>query len=139
MFVGDELSGFVAIMDAHLAAAESGVAQDAALLVAVDDDDQRALGAVYFKPEMMTQGVMNLLFIGVAAKARQKGVGRALVARFDEAAQASRARLAIIETASAPMFAPAWRLYQSAGYVQEARLRDYYDNGLDKLIFWKRF
>lgn len=86
----------------------------------------------------MAQGVMNLLFIGVAPHGRKNGIGQALLDRFEDVVRTSGARLAIIETASDAMFAPAWSLYKKAGYDEEARVRDFYDDGLDKLIFRKR-
>ena len=139
MFLGDELNSFVTEMESHLDAVDNGLAPKGDLCIAIaNDDERRGLGAIYFKPEIMAQGVMNLLFIGVAPEARQKGVGRALLLHFEDAVQKSGARLAIIETASDPMFAPAWQLYEKAGYEQEARVRDYFDDGLDKLIFRKR-
>lgn len=140
MFVGDELSSFVAIMEAHLAAVGRGETPPEALIVATAGDDPATplLGAAYFAPEVMAQGVFNLLFIGVSPTARNRRVGAALLSAFEDAAFAAAARLAIIETASADMFAPAWALYRRAGYEQDGRIRDFYDDGLDKIIFRKR-
>ncbi len=81
---------------------------------------------------------MNLLFIGVDPVARRLGLGNALLAVFEESALAAESRLAIIETASDALFAPAWAMYRGAGYECEARVRDFYDDGLDKLVFRKR-
>ena len=139
MFLGDELNNFVAEMELHLDSVDNGLETKGDLCIAIaDDDEHRGLGAIYFKPEIMAQGVMNLLFIGVVPEARQRGIGSALLSRFENAVRNSGARLAIIETASDPMFAPAWQLYEKAGYEHEARVRDYFVDGLDKLIFCKR-
>ena len=139
MFLGEELDSFYQQMAAHLDTARAGEEPDATLIVATDDKDRSSvIGAAYFVPEVMAQGVMNLLFIGVLPGARKRGVGQALLDQFEDAIRTSHARLAIIETASDPLFAPAWSLYRKAGYDQEARVRDYYDDGLDKLVFRKR-
>ncbi|MGF1545258.1 MAG: GNAT family N-acetyltransferase [Parvularculaceae bacterium] len=134
MFLGDELDGFTSALRASFGS--DGGDGDATLLVA--DDAATVVGAAYFAPEAMAQGVMNLLFLGVAPAARRRGVGEALLGAFEAAARRRGARLAIIETASDETFAPAWALYEKAGYAREARVRDYYDDGLHKLIFRKR-
>ena len=141
MFLGDELQSFVQELRSHLQATEiTDSKSHATLVVVTDGEDPEApiVGAAYFASEVMAQGVMNLLFIGVLLEARKKGFGHNLLNYFEEAIQNSGARLAIIETASDEMFAPAWALYEKAGYERHARVQDYYDDGLDKLIFWKR-
>ncbi|NRA29278.1 MAG: GNAT family N-acetyltransferase [Parvularculaceae bacterium] len=139
MFLGDELEEFCGQLQQHLQLAESTQPTDATLLVASDDyDPSHIIGSAYFAPEMMARGVINLLFIGVHPLAREKGVGTTLLQSFETAVRETNARLAIIETASDNMFAPAWSLYKKAGYSEEARVRDYYDDGLDKMIFRKR-
>ena len=140
MFLGDELASFMSEMEAHLLAAGGGKPQTAALLVPTHKASATApvTGAAYFAPEMMAQGVMNLLFIGVLPEHRRQGVAQGLLDEFEQAVQRNNARLAIIETASDDMFAPAWRLYKKAGYREEARIRDFYYDGLDKLVFRKR-
>lgn len=138
MFLGDELGSFVQEMREHLEALEAGGSRTATLVVAVESDHAPAMGAAYYTPEVMAQGVMNLLFIGVDTNARRKGFGAALLSAFEKDVAAAKARLAIIETASDEMFSPAWALYRSHGYEAEARVRDFFDDGLDKLVFRKR-
>ncbi|MBC7769390.1 MAG: GNAT family N-acetyltransferase [Phycisphaerales bacterium] len=127
-------------MTTHLSAVERDEDTPFTLIVATEGADEALpiIGAAYFTPEVMAQGVMNLLFIGVLPDGRKKGVGQALLDHFEEAVRNSGSRLAIIETASDTMFAPAWSLYKKAGYDEEARVRDFYDDGLDKLVFRKR-
>jgi ribosomal protein S18 acetylase RimI-like enzyme len=140
MFLGEELENFMSSMATHLSAAERSEDTPFILIVATESEEEASpiVGAAYFAPEVMAQGVMNLLFIGVLPDGRKKGVGQALLDHFEEVVRASGARLAIIETASDDMFAPAWSLYKKAGYDEEARVRDFYDDGLDKLVFRKR-
>lgn len=138
MFLGDELDAFAQELEAVAAAGDD----DPRALQVRDDGEPGMpdiLGVAYHAPETMAQGVSNLLFLAVRPDARRRGVARALVERFEAESRAASARLGVIETAGDPMFAPAWALYQRHGYVEEARLRDYYDDGLDKLIFTKRF
>ena len=46
-------------------------------------------------------------------------------------------RLLLIETSSKPNYAPTIEFYKRNGYHLEARIRDYYRPGDDKLIFAK--
>lgn len=137
MFIGDELDSFVEEMERHFQAVESGNDPNSTLAVALGDA-QQIIGAIYFMPEAMAQGVINLLFIGVVPGMRQRAIGRQMLEFFEASAKSANARLAIIETASAPMFQPARALYRSAGYNEDGRIRDFYDDGLDKVIFRKR-
>ncbi|MEM9302168.1 MAG: N-acetyltransferase [Pseudomonadota bacterium] len=141
MFLGDELQSFAAELQSNLHGDRGDEPHEATLRVATTNEagDSPVVGVIYFAPEVMAQGVMNLLFIAVDPNHRKRGVGRALLAHFESSVVELGARLAIIETASDPMFAPAWSLYRRAGYEEEARIRDYYDRGLDKLIFRRAF
>jgi ribosomal protein S18 acetylase RimI-like enzyme len=132
MFLGDELDAFLDMADEAL----SSDPPSASLLVGVDADD-RPVGAAFFAAERMAQGVTNLLFVGVSSPARRRGLAAALLARAEAAAREAGGRLMIVETADAEDFGPARALYESRGYEAEARVRDFYDAGLDKLIFRK--
>ena len=140
MFLDGELESFLSELQQYFQSVEGGADPLTTLTVAVEGNDETGplTGAAYFTPEVMAQGVMNLLFIGVAPEARNRGVGQSLLQQFEDTAQSNSARLAIIETASDQMFAPAWALYRKMGYGEEARIRDFFDDGLDKLIFLKR-
>lgn len=140
MFMSDELDHFRDLL-ASLFHQQETLPNEAGLLVALNGpgDEADIVGAAFFMLEPMAQGIMNLLFIGVAPEARKRGFGRALLDSFGEAVQEHSARLAIIETAGDKLYEPAWRLYEAAGFRQEACIRDYYDDGLDKLIFSQRF
>ena len=43
----------------------------------------------------------------------------------------------MIETSSVDSFEPTRAFYRKLGYVEEARVREYYGPGDDKVIFWK--
>jgi ribosomal protein S18 acetylase RimI-like enzyme len=47
-------------------------------------------------------------------------------------------RLLLVETSSLPQYEGARRLYCGCGFVQEARIRDFYQANEDKIVFWKR-
>ncbi|MGF1552035.1 MAG: GNAT family N-acetyltransferase [Paracoccaceae bacterium] len=130
MFVGDELDHFMATV-----AAAIGPETTDHLLVAADGD--APVGAALARAEPMAQGVTNLLFVGVARSVRRQGRASALIERVERLARAEAHRLVIVETAGVAQFEPARALYRRHGFEEEARVRDFYDIGLDKLIYRK--
>lgn len=99
---------------------------------------ERALGFAYAEPERMTDGTFNLLAIAVAPDAQRRGVGGALVAALVERLKASSGRVLLVETSSLDEYAGTRRFYAGLGFDQEARIRDFYTEGEDKVVFRKR-
>lgn len=95
------------------------------------------VGFVYYAAEPMTEDTWSLWWIVVRPEAQGKGYGTTLL-RFVEAdVRAKGARLLFIETSGLPTYEATCRFYRKHGYEQEARLRDYYMAGDDKLVFRK--
>ena len=98
------------------------------------------IGAAYFGPESHSDRVWNLYFLAVSKRSRGGGKGSALIA-WVEANLRDRgdavAKLLLIETSSVDSFAPTRAFYRRHGYVEEARVREYYGPGDDKVVFWK--
>jgi ribosomal protein S18 acetylase RimI-like enzyme len=94
-------------------------------------------GLAYAAPERMTDGTWNLLLIAVRPERQGRGVGAALLAETERRLAAIGARLLLVETSALPGFEPARRFYRRAGFTEEARIRDYYEAGDDKIVFVK--
>ncbi|QKG56328.1 GNAT family N-acetyltransferase [Hymenobacter sp. BRD128] len=94
-------------------------------------------GAVYYAPERMAQGTWNLYFIGVHPDHRRQGQAMALLQVVEAALAARNGRLLLIETSGDEDQEPARALYRHAGYEQEARIREFYAVGTDKVVFRK--
>jgi ribosomal protein S18 acetylase RimI-like enzyme len=100
--------------------------------------DGRATGYVCFGPTPATQGTYDLYWIAVAPRLQGRGLGGRLL-DFAEAQIVSRAgRIVIIETSSTQRYRPTQAFYEKKGYVIEARIRDFYRAGDDRLIYVKR-
>ena len=95
-------------------------------------------GYVCVGPTPMTRGTYDLYWIAVDRASQGRGYGRTLLAFAEDEVARRGGRLLLIETSSQDTYGATVRFYERAGYALEARLRDYYKPGDDKLIFVKR-
>jgi ribosomal protein S18 acetylase RimI-like enzyme len=101
------------------------------------DYNGRSIAIAYLAPEPMTDGTSNLLLLAVHPEHQGIGIGQLLM-RDAEASLAERGeRILLVETSSLPEFERTRDFYRRLGYIQEARIRDYYAAGEDKIVFWK--
>ncbi len=95
------------------------------------------VGFGFCEPERMTVGTWNLLAIGVMPDRQSQGVGAELIRHLEAELTALGHRVLIVETIDAPEFVRTRSFYLAHGFVEEARIREFYEAGADKLVFWK--
>lgn len=100
--------------------------------------DGTAIGFSYTEPEMLAEGAWNMLAIAIAPDQQGKGHGAGLVRATEAQLRQNAQRLLIVETSGLDAFTSTRRFYDAAGYDQEARIRDFWADGDDKVIFRKR-
>jgi len=100
--------------------------------------DGTAIGFSYTEPEMLAEGAWNMLAIAIAPDHQGKGHGADLVRATEAQLRQNAQRLLIVETSGLDAFTSTRRIYDAAGYDQEARIRDFWADGDDKVIFRKR-
>lgn len=103
----------------------------------VTDDDGGVAGVAYFAPERLTEGTWNLYMVAVQPNRQGQGRGAALLRHAEATVAARGGRLLLIESSSLPEFDRARAFYRTNGYDEEARIRDFYKAGDDKVIFRK--
>ena len=96
-----------------------------------------AVGFCYTVPEKFTEGTWNMLAIGVHPANQGRGVGSAIVKHLEATLMARSQRVLIVDTSGAPEFKQAREFYRKNGYSEEARIRDFWAAGIDKVIFRK--
>lgn len=111
-----------------------GAATDEAWLAYVDGV---SLAVAYHAPERMTSGTRNLLLIAVRPDRQSEGIGRALMARVEADLASAGDRILLVETSGLPEFEATRAFYAGLGYDEEARIRDFYQDGEDKIVFRK--
>ncbi len=103
----------------------------------VDIDDGVPIAVAYFAPERMTEGTWNLYLIAVLPNRQGEGRGAALI-RYVEATLIARAeRVLLVETSGLTSFEATRGFYRRCGFDEEARIREFYAAGDDKIIFRK--
>lgn len=99
--------------------------------------DGRVIGTVYVEPERMASGSWNMLMLAVCRQHQGTGVGTGMVRRVEEELVSRGGRLVLVETAGLPKFEGARNFYRGRGYAEEGNIRDFYEPGVDKVIFRK--
>ena len=100
-------------------------------------DEDGPAGVAYCAPEPMTSGTWNLLLIAVHPERHGRGVGTRLTTHVEERLAARGERVLLVETSGTDDFERTRGFYRHLGYEEEARIRDYYDAGDDKIVFRK--
>ena len=102
-----------------------------------DDDGTGPVGVAYLAPEKMTHGTWNLYWIAVHPDRQRQGRGRAMLDHVQQWLIDRGERLLLVETAGIEDFAYVHKFYSDNGFEAEARIRDFYEAGVDKIIFRK--
>jgi ribosomal protein S18 acetylase RimI-like enzyme len=102
-----------------------------------EDEDTVAAAVAYYAPTPATDRTWELLMIAVQPEQQGRGRGAALLQYIEAALQAQGQRLLIVQTSGLPHFARTRAFYSKCSYVQEARIRDYYADGEDMIMFCK--
>ena len=101
------------------------------------EEDGIAIGFCFASSEAFTQGTWNMLAIAVLPAKQGDGVGGALVSALEKHLAEQGHRLLIVDTSGTDDFAQTREFYRKNGYTEEARIRDFWAAGDDKVVFWK--
>jgi ribosomal protein S18 acetylase RimI-like enzyme len=105
--------------------------------ILVEGRDAPVLGYACYGPVPLTEGVYDLYWIVVDPEVQGKGLGKRILGRVERDVVQRGGRMLLIETSSQESYGATIRFYERSGYHLEARVRDFYKMGDDKLIFKK--
>ena len=103
----------------------------------VDDREGVLRGMAYFQPMAAADRVWDLTMIAVRPHVQGHGVGSQLIAAVEHILRNRGERLLIVETSATGQYDLARAFYAQRGYTEEARIRDYWADGDDKVVFRK--
>lgn len=96
------------------------------------------VGVAYCVPEPVCVGTWNLLMLWIEDGQEGKGYGTALISRIERELTEMGARLLIVETSGTDEFQFARAFYEKRGFELAARIKEFFDEGDDKLVYTKR-
>jgi ribosomal protein S18 acetylase RimI-like enzyme len=101
------------------------------------ETDGKAGGFCYAVPEELADGAWNMLALAVLPSKQGNGCGGAIAQHLEVELKTRGQRILIADTSGADTFAKTREFYRGNGYVEEARIRDFWAKGDDKVVFWK--
>jgi ribosomal protein S18 acetylase RimI-like enzyme len=101
------------------------------------DYDNEPVGVAYVAPERMTDGTWNLYLIAIHPDHQKQGRGAALLQYVEQMLTERGERVLLVETSGTDDFEYVRAFYRNNGYEEEARIRDFYTDGVDKIVFRK--
>ena len=102
----------------------------------IENNTPVAIG--YCVPEKLTDGTYNLLAIGVSKEIQRKGIASEMMKYIEQLLKSKDGRILIVETSTDDAQIGAREFYKKIGYTQEAVIRDFWRDGEDKIVFWKK-
>jgi ribosomal protein S18 acetylase RimI-like enzyme len=102
-----------------------------------DEEEGEPRGVAYYAPAPMAERTWYLYMIAVRPDCQGRGRGKALLQHVENALRTSGQRLLLVETSGLPSYERARAFYAKCGYEEEARIRDFYTTGDDKIVFRK--
>jgi GNAT superfamily N-acetyltransferase len=101
------------------------------------DETETVTGYVCVGPTPATQGTYDLYWIAVIPGEHGKGVGSQLLRFVEDHLKSKGGRMLIAETSSTPKYENTRTFYERKGFVQHARVKEYYKPGDDLIIYGK--
>ncbi|BAU13396.1 N-acetyltransferase GCN5 [Leptolyngbya sp. NIES-3755] len=101
------------------------------------DYDNEPVGVAYVAPERMTEGTWNLYLLAIHPNHQGRGRGAALLRHVEQTLIERGEGVLLVETSGLEDFEYVRGFYRKNGYDEEARIRDFYRAGDDKIVFRK--
>jgi ribosomal protein S18 acetylase RimI-like enzyme len=102
------------------------------------DYDNEPVSVAYVAPERMTEGTWNLYLIAVHPLHQKQGRGKLMLQYIEKMLTEKGERLLLVETSGTDDFEYVRAFYRKSGYEEEARIREFYAAGVDKIVFRKK-
>jgi GNAT superfamily N-acetyltransferase len=100
--------------------------------------DGRTVAYSCYGPIDGTESSYDLYWIVTHNEFRGKGIGKKLLTETETAIAKAGGHGIYVETASKPLYDPTRKFYETADYILEAQLKQFYAHDDDKCIYVKR-
>ena len=103
---------------------------------AVENNKPISIG--YCAPEKLTEGTFNLYALGVRSDIQSKGIGGKMMTFIENYLKDNGHRILIVDTSGTDGFELTRKFYEKLDFTKEAVIRDFWKEGDDKVVYWKR-
>ncbi|MBW4582840.1 MAG: GNAT family N-acetyltransferase [Tildeniella nuda ZEHNDER 1965/U140] len=131
LFEADQIKDLAQMLEQHF---NSEIASPGMWLT---DYNGKPVGIAHVAPERMTHGTWNLYLIAIHPAHQKQGRGTALLRYIEQMLTERGERVLLVETSGTEDFEYVRKFYHDSGYEEEARIRDFYIDGVDKVVFRK--
>jgi len=100
--------------------------------------NDKVAGYICYGPTPLTDGTYDIYWIAVDPTLQGKGIGSELLNFAEKDISGHKGRLITIYTSSQENYSPTRNFYLRRGYLEGARIRDYYRPGDDLVIYVKQ-
>ena len=100
--------------------------------------DGTPVSIAYCAPEKLTNGTYNLYALGIKGDYHGQGIGKQMIQYIEEKLISEGQRIIIVETSSTPDYQTSRQFYENLNYTKEATIRDFWADGDDKIVYWKK-
>lgn len=141
VFRAEEIDVALELFDEGVPAAPStspSTSPDYLFLGAFTPEDE-LVGYACYGPTPETDRTWDLYWIAVDPRVQGTGGGTRLLSEVEGKLQRLHARMLVVETSSRSDYAATRGFYLTRGYAEQARVRDFYAPGDDRIIYTKRF
>ncbi len=133
VFKPEEVEVALELMDAGIA----DPTQEDYILRTHVDDDGTVRGYYCVGPTPMTASTWDLYWIAVDPAAHGRGIGKELLEDCERYVRDGGGKLIVVETSSSGSYGPTRKFYLNQRYDETARIRDYYADGDDLVMYTK--
>ncbi len=102
----------------------------------VDENDE-AVGYICFGKRPLTLATFDIYWIAVKPSLHGNGIGKSLIKFAEQKIKERGGRLILVETSSQEKYHKTRLFYKSCGYEEIARIKDFYKQNDDLIIFAK--
>ncbi len=137
LFQPDQLEEVGAMLADYFGGNSSGDRDSEHFWITDDAGNAGPVGVAYCAPEPMTEGTWNLQMIAVHPDHQGQGRGTTILRYVEQTLTQRGGRILLVETSGADSFERVRAFYRKAGYDEEARIREFYKAGEDKIVYRK--
>ena len=107
------------------------------LIATAINKDNEIVGYVCYGKAPLTNGAYDLYWIAVKPEYQRHGIGKILLNHIEEEIVKLSGRLLFAETSSRAVYEKTRQFYINNSFSEEARIKDFFSKGDDKIIYRK--